>query len=103
MKRMYAALAGSAGLFLLLVWQAESARAGALWGLQLCAQLLVPSLLPFFVAAGLMNRLGLTQALGRRLTPLGTRLFRVSGRRVCPVPAGLSADIPWARPPWGIW
>lgn len=52
---------------LLLCSQAalESARAG----LGLCAQMIVPSLLPFFILSSLLQQLGLPGILGRWLSP----------------------------------
>lgn len=47
--------------------------------LTLCLELIMPSLFPFFVISGLLNRLGLPAMLGRLLSPLASRLFRVSG------------------------
>lgn len=47
--------------------------------LTLCLELIMPSLFPFFVLSGLLNRLGLPSLLGQLLSPLASRLFRVSG------------------------
>lgn len=58
---LFAALA----VFILLVWKAPAAREGAQWGLTLLSELLIPSLLPCFALSGLLNRLGLAEALER--------------------------------------
>ena len=80
---------------LLLCSQAalESARAG----LALCAQMIVPSLLPFFILSSLLQQLGLPGILGRWLSPVTQKLFgigaaagrdgRISARRGCRGPA----------------
>lgn len=47
--------------------------------LTLCLELIMPSLFPFFVLSGLLNRLGLPSLLGGLLSPLASRLFHVSG------------------------
>ena len=62
---------------LLLCSQAalESARAG----LALCAQMIVPSLLPFFILSSLLQQLGLPGILGRWLSPVTQRLFGIGG------------------------
>ena len=62
---------------LLLCSQAalESARAG----LNLCAQMIVPSLLPFFILSSLLQQLGLPGILGRWLSPVTQRLFGIGG------------------------
>lgn len=92
-NRRFFMTAGSV-LFLLLVWKAQAARAGALQGVALMGQLLIPSLLPFFAAAGLLNRLGFTQAVGRRLAPSIGRLFGVSGSGCAVFLLGLSGGYP---------
>ena len=79
MKRKTITLWMAAALFLLLIWQAESARAGALSGALLWAQILLPSLLPYFTAAGLLERAGFSALLGRYLAAPAARLFGVSG------------------------
>ena len=62
---------------LLLCSQAalESARAG----LNLCAQMIVPSLLPFFILSSLLQQLGLPGILGRWLSPVTQKLFGIGG------------------------
>lgn len=62
---------------LLLCSQAalESARAG----LALCAQMIVPSLLPFFILSSLLQQLGLPGILGRWLSPVTQKLFGIGG------------------------
>jgi len=81
-------------LFGLFTMASRPARAGALSGLRLLGELLIPSLLPFFTAAGLLNRLGFTQALGRRLSPWLGRLFGISGCGCTVFLLGLSGGYP---------
>ncbi|MBR6114361.1 MAG: hypothetical protein IKQ10_04170 [Oscillospiraceae bacterium] len=57
--------AAAAALFALLTVFSAEARAGASRGLALWTGLLVPSLLPYFAAAGLLTKLGAIDALGR--------------------------------------
>ncbi len=54
-------------LFAAFLLRSGPAREGAVRGLLLWGDVLVPSLLPFFAAAGLLSRLGLPETLGRRL------------------------------------
>jgi len=82
------------GLFLLLIQKAPAVRAGAAEGVQLMTQLLIPSLLPFFVAAGLLNRLGFTAGAGRLLQPVLGRLLHLSGSGCGVFLLGLSAGYP---------
>lgn len=69
MKRRFFGSAAGAALFLLFLFSSADARQGAADGLRLWGTLLVPSLLPYFAAAGLLTRLGAVDALARRLAP----------------------------------
>ena len=48
-------------------------------GLILCAERLIPSLLPFLVLAGFVLRSGMAAAIGKTLSPLTNRVFRLPG------------------------
>ena len=67
MKKRWLSSAAALTLFAVFLLRSGPAREGAARGLVLWADILVPSLLPFFAAAGLLSRLGLPEALGRRL------------------------------------
>ena len=69
---------------------AESARAG----LRLCAEMLVPSLLPFFIVSGLLRLMGLPGALGRAAEPVTQRLFGLSGAGSSALLLGLTGGYP---------
>lgn len=92
-KRVFGYAAGAA-LFLLFLFSSADARQGAAEGLRLWGTLLVPSLLPYFAAAGLLARLGAVEALARRLTPAASRLFGVSGAGAAVFLLGLSGGYP---------
>jgi len=94
MKRRFFSYLWALTLFTLLVFRSADARAGAAEGLALWTQILIPSLLPFFTAAGLLTRLGLVDALGRRLAPLGQRLLGLSGAGCGVFLLGLSGGYP---------
>lgn len=85
---------GAAALFLLFTVGSQSAREGAMAGLRLLGELLIPSLLPYFTAAGLLNRLGFTHAVGRRLSGTLGRLFGISGCGCTVFLLGLSGGYP---------
>lgn len=53
--------------------------AAAVDGVQLCFNVILPSLFPFFVVSTLCVELGLIAALGRWMQPLMAPLFRVGG------------------------
>lgn len=62
----------------LLLFPVQSVAA-AKSGLQLCGNVIIPSLFPFFVLSSFCMEIGLVQYLGRVLEPLMRPLFRVSG------------------------
>lgn len=68
-------LAALAGLILL----PQEAAAAVQDGLRLCAQLLIPSLFPFFLCTNLAANLGVTDLLARAAAPVMRVLFHVSG------------------------
>ena len=94
MKKRYWGYAAGAALFALFLFSSGSAREGAAEGLRLWGGILVPSLLPYFAAAGLLTRLGAIDALARRLAPLAGRLFGVSGAGAAVFLLGLSGGYP---------
>ena len=62
--------------------------------LEMCARLLIPSLFPFFVLSGYLNRVGLPGLLGRLLAPFAVRLFGVSGAGASAFVIGLMGGYP---------
>ena len=62
----------------LVLWPQQSIEA-AREGLGLCANVIIPSLFPFFVLAGLVVELGLAEYVGRALEGVMYPLFRVPG------------------------
>lgn len=94
MKKRFIGYAAGAALFLLFLFSSADARQGAAEGLRLWGTLLVPSLLPYFAAAGLLTRLGAVDALARRLAPAAARLFGVSGAGAAVFLLGLSGGYP---------
>ena len=81
----------AAALFCLFTVYSASARDGAARGLVLWGTLLVPALLPYFAAAGLLTRLGFIDALGRQLSRLG---LGISGPALGVFLLGLSGGYP---------
>ena len=64
------------------------------YGLNLCIELILPSLFPFFLLSALLSRLGFPAWLGSRLSPFATRLFRVSGEGITALLIGLTGGYP---------
>lgn len=96
MKKGASALVTAAAVCAALALVACSAEAmeGARRSLTLCAQVLIPSLFPFFVISALLQELGLPSRLGRLAAPLMARLFGVSGSGCAALILGLMAGYP---------
>ena len=94
MKKRYFACIAALALFGILAAYSIPARDGAARGLTLWGNILVPSLLPYFTAAGLLTRLGFISALGKRLEGPGRRLFHVGGTGFTVFLMGLSGGYP---------
>ena len=62
----------------LVVWP-ETAMSAMRDGLNLCGNVILPSLFPFFVLSALVVELGMSRCLGRLLEPVMAPLFRVNG------------------------
>lgn len=85
------ALAAAAGA---LVADPSSAAEGAREGLALCANVIVPSLFPFFVLSALVVDLGLAVRLGRLAERFMRPLFRVNGSCAAAVALGFIGGYP---------
>ena len=77
----------------LIAWPAQSAAA-VREGMALCANVVVPSLFPFFVLASLVVELGLSRCLGRLLHPIMAPLFRVNGACAAALALGFVGGYP---------
>lgn len=93
MKRTFGVLC-AAGIFILLLLFPDAAATSALNGLRVCAKVVIPSLFPFFVAAGLLTETGAVNALAELLSPVCARLFGVSGHGGTAFIIGLSGGYP---------
>ena len=88
------ALIAAAGAMLCLVLAPREAIESARYALRLCAELILPSLLPFFTASALLIRLGFPHRLSRLLAPLARRLWGVSGAGATAFFAGICGGYP---------
>lgn len=77
----------------MILWPAESVEA-AQAALSLWWRMILPSLLPFFISAELLIRLGLLPKLSRLLTPLMWPIFRLPGAAALAVLLGYSTGFP---------
>ena len=93
MKNTVAVLSALCAMFCLIFAPAEAIES-ARYGLSLCAELIVPSLLPFFTVSALLIRLGVAQTLARVLAPLARRLWGVSGAGASAFFAGICGGYP---------
>lgn len=95
-KRLKRALPAMAVLAVMagMIQYPSECSAAAQEGLELCANVLLPSLFPFFVLSALVVELGLAQQLGRLLSPVMVPLFRVSGEGAVAVMLGAIGGYP---------
>ena len=77
----------------LLIYPQDALQA-ARDGLALCANVIVPSLFPFFVLSALAVELGMAQQLGRLLEGVMRPLFRVDGTGACALVLGFVGGYP---------
>ena len=77
----------------LVLYPAQSMDAGR-QGLQLCANVIIPSLFPFFVLSSLVVELGMARYLGQALERLMWPLFRVGGPGASALVLGLVGGYP---------
>ena len=70
---------GLLGAIAALLFYPAEAVAAAKSGLELCGNVIIPSLFPFFVLSSLCVELGLIRRLGRSLEPVMEPLFGVGG------------------------
>ncbi len=92
--KQYVPLFFACGATALLVFCPEEAAACAHDGLKLCAEMLIPSLLPFFVVSGLLRAWGLPGVLGRLLEPVTARLWGVDAACVSAFLFGILGGYP---------
>jgi len=77
----------------LVLFPQESVQA-ARDGLTLCANVIIPSLFPFFVLSALIMNLGLVRYLGRAFSPLMRPLFNVGGECAAALVLGFVGGYP---------
>lgn len=77
----------------LVLYPTQSMNAGR-QGLQLCANVIIPSLFPFFVLSSLVVELGMARYLGQALEGLMWPLFRVGGSGASALVLGLVGGYP---------
>ena len=77
----------------LVVWPGESMSAMK-DGLSLCGNVILPSLLPFFVLSSLVVELGMSRYLGRLFQPVMAPLFRVNGSCAAALALGFVGGYP---------
>lgn len=93
MKNRIAVFASLCALFCLIFASADVIDC-ARSALRLCAELILPSLFPFFVLSILLSKLGLPAMLGKLLAPAASRLFGVSGTGASALFIGLCGGYP---------
>lgn len=81
-------------LFAFALTRSIDVQAASKEALKLCAELIIPSLFPFFVLSLLLNRLGLPAVLSTVLSPIAAKLFHVSGAGASALIIGLTGGYP---------
>ncbi len=92
MKKPLYILASLGILAALLIFPKAAAEA-VRDGLVMCAQVIIPSLLPFFIAVSLFGELGASKLVSNALAPLGARLG-ISGHGVSAFIIGVTGGYP---------
>lgn len=77
----------------MLIWPRET-YLGARYGLELWAFVLVPSLLPFFIAADILINLGIVSMLGVLLEPVMRPIFNLPGSASFVLSMGFTSGFP---------
>lgn len=77
----------------MLIWPRET-YLGARYGLELWAFVLVPSLLPFFIAADILINLGIVNMLGVLLEPVMRPIFNLPGSASFVLSMGFTSGFP---------
>lgn len=67
---------------------------GAIKGLQLCADILIPSLFPFCVISTFIIRSDISNLLGKLLHPVGKLLFGTNGNATCAIMLSMLSGYP---------
>lgn len=93
MRNRIAVAAALCALAALLCCPGQALEASR-YGLDLCARVIVPTLLPFFVLTVLLSELGLPKMLGRRLEKPMRALFGVSGTGAAAFLLGVTGGYP---------
>ena len=84
------ALLFTAGLFI----KGPEAAGGAVSGLLLCGQIVIPSLFPFMAAALFISKSGLADLMGRLAGPVAPRLFKLPAAAAGPILLSFIAGYP---------
>lgn len=92
MKKLLYILA-SLGIFVALLIFPKAAAEAVKDGLIMCAQVIIPSLFPFFIATNLLNELGASKLISNALAPFGAKIG-ISGHGVSAFIIGVTGGYP---------
>ena len=84
----------AAAAFAALFVYPEAAVSSAYDAILLCGRMIIPTLLPFFVASSMLSASGALNRLAHRLAPLCSKLFAASGHAACAFLIGISGGYP---------
>lgn len=77
-----------------MVYRPKEISAAVQEGMELCYNVIIPSLFPFFILTSLVISLGLAGYLGRLTEPIMRPLFRLSGACAAPLALGFIGGYP---------
>jgi sporulation integral membrane protein YlbJ len=93
LRRLLPLLIVALALISLILFSDEAIKS-AVRGLALCAEVILPSLLPFFILSCLLSELGLPRLLGRLATPMMSVLFKTRGEGAAAFIIGIMGGYP---------
>ncbi|MBR1457710.1 MAG: sporulation protein [Oscillospiraceae bacterium] len=93
MKNKLAVCAALCAMFAML-FASQQVVESCRCALQLCLEMILPTLFPFFVISILLSRLGFPALLGRLIAPAAERLFGISGTGASALVIGLTGGYP---------
>ncbi len=93
LKKLVLPLASIAFIFCLVIYSKTSLNA-ALRGINLCLNIVFPSLFPFFVGSEIIQRTGIIKAAGTLLEPVMRPLFNVPGCGSFALAMGIASGYP---------
>lgn len=81
-------------ILILIISNAETAMYSAKHALLVCGQTVIPSIFPFFVISSFMVNTGFLNCIGKFISPIAKKIFRISGSGVVVFLIGILCGYP---------